>query len=164
MNDEGLDGTWLVTHGAHMAWRYARSVQATLADIDAALAEGNWRLAVESCALALRGIVFCRLVGAGLRGTPAESELEARLALDDSPAAAALRALPWPVHAGEAEARAAAAVVAEHDAALRAELPFDLPVIRVAEGHAPTVRITATIARWRAERGMGPVDWNRDGL
>ncbi|MDX8033824.1 hypothetical protein SK803_26685 [Lentzea sp. BCCO 10_0856] len=159
-----FDGTWVVTHGAHMAWRYARSVQPALADMRAALDAGNWALCVESCALALRAIVFCHHVGEGVSGSPTEVELQLLLALDERPAAVALRDLPWSVHANETDARAAVDAVERHDEELRAALPFDMPVIRTAGGYGPTVRVTATVGKWRADRGMGPVSWNREGL
>lgn len=159
-----MDATWLLTHGAHMSWRYARSVQPALVDLDAALEVGNWALALESARAALRAIAFTSWVGRGLSGSPQTAEIHLRLALDDSPAAKSLRALPWSMAATEADARAAARVVAEHDAALRATLPFDMPEIRTELGQGPAMRITATVSRWREERGLGPVNWNREGV
>ncbi|WP_217559007.1 hypothetical protein [Streptomyces sp. GbtcB6] len=161
---DGIDAQWAVTDGGQMAWRYARSVQSPLVDIDAALKDGAWAVSIEACATALRGIFYCRMVGAGFRGITSVPELHLRLAADPSPVATALRELPWSGTVDEAQARAAAAVVARHDAELRRILPFELPEIRTAGTRGPTIRLTAEISRWRAERKLGPVDWNRAAL
>jgi hypothetical protein len=160
----GIDATWLATHGANAAWRYARSVQASLADAGAAWEAGDWELCVEACAQSLRGIVVCGFCLSGMKTVPDRTELHLMLAVDDSPAAVALRRLPSPFGAGRGEAHAAHESVLDQDAALRARLPIELPVIREAGAHAPTVRVTAQLSRWRSARGLGPVDWDRAGL
>ena len=160
----GIDATWLVTHGANAAWRYARSVQPTLADMEASWLTEDWQLCVEACAQALRGIVVCGYCLTGMKTIPDRTELHVLLSVDESPAATALRALPSSFAAQRPEASDAREAVLEHVAALRARLPLELPVIRAAGAHVPTVRVTAQVARWRAERGLGPVDWDRAGL
>ena len=162
--DDGIDGLWAATHGANAAWRHARSVQSALDDVAAAFETGDWDLCIESCAQALRGIIVCSYCLEGMKGVPDRGELHLRIAVADLPAAAALRGLPASHGATEAEAVRASAVVAEQDAMLRARLPFELPVIRGAAMHVPTVRVTAQVARWRAERGLGPLDWDRSGI
>ncbi|GAA3434177.1 hypothetical protein [Kutzneria kofuensis] len=160
----GIDATWLVTHGANAAWRYARSVQPTLADIEAAWRNEDWPLCVEACAQALRGIVVCGYCLNGMKTMPDRTELHLLMAVDESPAAAALRALPRAFVARRQEASDARRTTLDHVATLRASLPIDLPVIRAAGAHVPTLRVTAQVGRWRAERGLGPVDWDRSGL
>lgn len=162
--DDGTDVQWVITHGANMSWRYARSVQPALADMEAALETEAWGLCVGACAMALLAMAFCRAVGAGLSGVPSPVELHLRMAVDPGPDAVALRALPSPSDADGPTAHEAAAVVRELDAELRRVLPFEMPVIRKAGGRAPSIRITGEIARWRAERNLGPVDWNRSAL
>jgi hypothetical protein len=161
---DGVDVTWLLTHGADMAWRYARSVQQTLVDVTAALDTGDWPLCVEACARALGAIAVCHRVGAGLGDTASKLDYHLWLATDECAAAVALRELPWPVTADAVQAHAAAATVLEHDAELRSALPFVLPAIRENGQYAGAVRIAATIARLRRERGLGPLDWSHEGL
>lgn len=159
--DRGVDLTWLLTHGAGMAWQYAMSVQTSLADIEAALEDGNHPACVESCAVALRAIVYCRQVGDGYVVPPSELEHQLHLATDDLPAARALRALPPAAGASHADAENARKVVTEHADALLADLPVAVPVIRTASGFFPTVRIAASLEKLRAEHGLGTIDWNQ---
>lgn len=160
----GIDGTWLATHAAHAAWRYARSVQPSLADLEAAWDAEDWELCVEAGAQALRGMVVCGYCLSGLKTIPDRTQLHLLLCVDDGSAAAALRALPSPFGAGRDEASITRQSVREQLDALRARMPIELPVIRQAGAHAPTVRVTAQVARWRTARGLGPVDWDRSGL
>ncbi|MFJ8588348.1 hypothetical protein ACIRD2_27375 [Streptomyces sp. NPDC093595] len=160
-DDHGVDLTWLLTHGAGMAWQYAMSVQTSLTDIDAALEDGDHPAAVESCAVALRAIIYCEQVGEGYVGAPTELEQQLHIALHDSPAARALRALPPAAGATRREAEAARLIVAEHDERLREALPFTIPVIRTAAGFFPTVRLAASLEKLRAEQGLGRIDWNQ---
>ncbi|WP_165906195.1 hypothetical protein [Streptomyces sp. Z26] len=161
---DGVDGPWLATHGANAAWRYARSVDPTLDDIEAARSTGDWDLCVEACAKALQAILVCHCCLDGMRGVPEREHLHALVASSAHPVAAALRALPLSYGATAADAEDAHAAVAEHDGALRARLPFELPVIRRAGRYAATVRATAQVGRFRAARGLGALDWDRSGL
>ncbi|GAA0513635.1 hypothetical protein ACFV27_34125 [Streptomyces antimycoticus] len=163
-SDDGIDGLWLGTHGANGAWRYARSVDPTLEDIEAARATGAWDLCVEACAKALYAILVCHCSLDGMQGVPEREHLHALIASSGHPVAAALRALPLSYRATEADAERAHAAVDEQDAVLRARLPFELPVIRQAGRHAATVRVTAQIGRFRSARGLGALDWDRSGL
>ncbi|SCL26611.1 hypothetical protein GA0070616_3342 [Micromonospora nigra] len=160
----GTDLTWLITHGAGMAWQYAMAVQTALTDIDAALAAENHPACVESCAVALRAITYCEQVGAGYLGRPTHVEHHVHLALTDSPAARALRRLPPPAGATRAEAEAARQVVREQDERLRASLPVDIPVLRTASGFFPTVGIAGALEKLRTEHGLGPMDWDQWGI
>lgn len=153
--------TWLLTHGTGMAWQYAMSVQTSLADIEAALEDGNHPACVESCAVTLRAIVYCRQVGDGYVVPPSELEHQLHLATDNSPAARALRALPFAAGASREDAEKAREVVAEHAHALCDDLPVTVPVIRTASGFFPTVGIAASLEKLRAEHGLGTVDWNQ---
>ncbi|MBU7600091.1 hypothetical protein JGS22_021250 [Streptomyces sp. P38-E01] len=163
-SDDGIDGPWLATHGANAAWRYARSVDPTLDDIEAASATGAWDLCVEACAKALQAILVCHCCLDGMKGVPEREHLHALIASSGHPVAAALRTLPLSYRATAADADHARTAVDEQDAALRARLPFELPVIRQAGRHAATVRATAQIARFRSARGLGALDWDRSGL
>ncbi|GAA3815151.1 hypothetical protein ACFS5L_38960 [Streptomyces phyllanthi] len=164
LGDEGLDAGWVISHGANAAWQYAQSVQASLEDLTAARDEGDWALCVESCAMALRAIVYCRRLMRGFNGGLVEPEFQLHLATCEDSAAQALRALPCPLDAGEAEAIASVARVEAEDSALRRKLPFDVPVVRTPEGRWEAMRISATLVRWRRERGLHHVDWRQDGL
>ncbi len=155
---------WVLTHGVNMAWRYAISVQPALDDMTAALELGDWPLCVESAGMALRAMVFCHHVGDGVSGSPSELELHLRVVTDPNPAARALLSLPWSADAGEEDAHRCAEVVRQHDESLRQSLPFEMPVIRAASGYAPSMRVNIDISRWRSERGMGPLYWNRSGI
>lgn len=161
---DGTDLTWLLTHGAGMAWQYAMAVQTALADIDAALDAGNYPACVEACAVALRSIAYCEQVGAGYLGRPSHIEHHVQLALDDSPAARALRQLPPPPGATREQAQAARAVVHAQDARLRAALPVTIPVMRSAAGFFPTVGIAGALEKLRTEHGLGPMDWDQWGI
>ncbi|MGQ0841393.1 hypothetical protein [Actinokineospora sp.] len=160
----GTDLTWFLTHGAGMAWQYAMAVQTSLTDIEAAYADGNYAACVESCAVALRAIAYCGQVGAGYLKSPTHIEHHTHLAVDDSPAAEALRALPLPPGATKAEADAAKAVVREHDERLRSAMPLSIPVIRTASGYFPTVRIAGALEKLRTDHGLGPLDWDQWGI
>jgi hypothetical protein len=160
----GTDLTWLLTHGAGMAWQYAMSVQTSLTDIDAALDAENHPACLESCAVALRSIVYCHQVGGGYVGRPAHLEHHVHLATDGGAAARALRQLPPPPGATRAEAEAGRATVLEHDERLRAALPMTIPVIRTAHGFFPTVRIAGALEKLRTAHGLGPMDWEQWGI
>lgn len=160
----GIDATWLATHGANAAWRYARSVQSALIDLRAAWAAEDWELCVEACAQALRGIVVCEYCLSGLRTLPERTELHLLLAVDRHPAAAALRSLPDSFGAPRTAAAAARDAALGQVAALHVRLPILLPVIREADAQVPTGHATAQIARFRATRGLGSIDWDRSGL
>ncbi|SDH49171.1 hypothetical protein SAMN05192558_10291 [Actinokineospora alba] len=159
--DRGVDLTWLLTHGAGMAWQYAMSVQTSMTDIDAAFDDGNYPACVESCAVALRAIAYCAQVGDGYVVPPSDMEHQLHLATDDSATARALRNLPVPAGASRDDAERARAVVREHEAALSAALPVTVPVIRTSSGFFPTVRIAASLEKLRAEHGLGAIDWNQ---
>lgn len=161
---DGTDLTWLITHGAGMAWQYAMAVQTALTDIDAALAAGDHPACVEASAVALRAIAYCEQVGAGYLGRPTHVEHHVHLALDPSPAARALRRLPPAGGASRSDAEAARAVVHEQDERLRALLPVTIPVLRTAAGFFPTVGIAGALERLRTERGLGPMDWDQWGI
>ncbi|OKI02554.1 hypothetical protein A6A06_16190 [Streptomyces sp. CB02923] len=161
---DGTDLTWLLTHGAGMAWQYAMAVQTSLTDMQAAYEDGNHPACVESCAVALRAIVYCRQVGDGYVRPPGHLEHHLHLAVEESPAARALRDLPAPPTATRETAEAAMAVVHEHDEQLRNAIPLTIPVIRTAKGYFPTVRIAASLEELRATHGLGPVDWDQWGI
>ncbi|MFF5481878.1 hypothetical protein ACFY5C_31760 [Streptomyces sp. NPDC012935] len=160
----GTDLTWLLTHGAGMAWQYAMAVQTSITDVESAFHEGDWATCVESCAVALRAIVYCHQVGDGCVGRPNHVEHHLHLALEDSPAARALRELPPSPGATRAEAEQAMAAVREHDALLREAMPLTVPVIRTANGYFPTVRIAGALEELRAEHSLGPMDWDQWGI
>lgn len=160
----GTDLTWLLTHGAGMAWQYAMAVQTAITDTEAAYREGDYPTCLESCAVALRAIAYCHQVGGGHVGQPGHIEHHLHLALDDFPASRALRELPLPPGASRAEAEASMAVVREHDELLRAELPLTVPLIRTANGYFPTVRIAGALEELRSEHGLGPVNWDQWGI
>lgn len=160
----GTDLTWMLTHGAGMAWQYAMAVQTALTDIDAAYADGNYPACVESCAVALRSIAYCEQVGEGHLGRPAHIAHHVHLALSDSPATRALRELPPPAGASAEQADAARTVVLAQDERLRAALPLTIPVIRTASGFFPTVRIAGALEKLRTDHGLGPIDWDQWGI
>lgn len=161
---DGLDVTWVTSHGASAAWQYALSVQAARDDIEAACLEEDWRVCVESCAMALRAILLCRRLARGLDGPLDDMEFQYALATSTEPAASALRNLPWSTDVGEHQARTAMASVAQHDAALRAELPFDVPVTRTPAGARQAMRISAILVQWRRDRSLPEARWRQDGL
>jgi len=161
---DGLDVAWVTSHGAAAAWQYALSVQAALDDMEAACTEEDWQVCVESCAMALRAILLCRRLARGLDGPLDDMEFQYVLATSAEPAAVALRDLPWSTESGEQEARTGMAAVAQHDAALRAELPFDVPVTRTPTGVRQAMRISATLVQWRRERSLPDARWRQDGL
>ncbi len=163
-NVGGTDLTWLLTHGAGMAWQYAMAVQTAITDIDAAITAEDYPVALEACAVALRAMAYCEQVGAGYTGRPTHVEHHIHLALDDSPPARALRRLPQPPGATRAEALSARDVVREQDERLRARLPLAIPVMRTASGFFPTVGIAGALEKLRAEHGLGAMDWNQWGI
>jgi hypothetical protein len=156
---DGQDVTWVTSHGASAAWQYAMSVQAARDDM-----EEDWRVCVESCAMALRAILLCRRLARGLDGPPDDMEFQYALATSTEPAASTLRNLPSSTDVDEHQARTAMASVEQHDAALRAELPFEVPITRTPAGARQAMRISATLVQWRRDRSLPEARWRQDGL
>jgi hypothetical protein len=160
----GTDLTWLVTHGAGMAWQYALEVQSCLNDIEAAYAAGDHGTCLESCAAALRGMVYCERVGRGYVGRPSNIEHHLFLALENSPAAIELRALPKAGNASNDDCRVAMAVVREQNERLLALLPMTLPSMRSAGGFFRVLGIANALETLRDGLGLQPIDWEQWGL
>ncbi|MBQ1026023.1 hypothetical protein [Micromonospora sp. C95] len=160
-NPAGDDLTWVLTHGTGATWQFAMAVQSGLEDVDAAYDDGDWAVCVESCAAALRAVVYCGQVAHGYVGPPTEVERSLEIAFGTGGAIEALRSLPVPVGATRADADTARRLVTGPVADLRSRLPFEVPVMRSAAGYFPTVRIGRDIERLRAAHGLPPLDWNQ---
>jgi hypothetical protein len=150
--DEGVDFDWALSHGAEMLWSYCNSVQSGLSDIEAAYSSGDWPTCLAACAATLRALAFSEYRGAGMSATFTESELQLRLATDPSAAASALRALPEAVSADQDDADAAIELVHRCDAHLQQKLPFTAPILRSATGSTQSMRLAASITKWRNKR------------
>lgn len=151
--DEGVDFDWLLTRGADMTWLYGFEVQSCLTDIEAAYAAEDWPTCVASCTLTLRTLADCTYRGAGI-STVTESEMQLRLASDPSAVAEAYRSLPLVADAGKETAEAAMAVVQKCDAWVQGLLPWTVPLLRSQSGSRQSMRLSASIVKWRKLRGI----------
>jgi hypothetical protein len=152
--DEGVDFDWLLTRGSDMTWHYGFSVQSYLTDIDAAFAAEDWPTCVASCTLALGALAECTYRGAGISAVT-EPEKQLRLAGDPSVVGQAYRSMPDPADAGKESAEAAMAVVQKCDAWVRDLLPWTVPLLRSKSGSRQSMRLSASIVKWRKLRGIG---------
>lgn len=151
---DGFDFDWVLTHGAAMTWCYAFSVQSWLADVEAAYAAGDWPTCVAASGSALLAMTECEYRGAGLSRAVTPVELCLTAAVSTGPAQVALRDLPPAGSATREQAEAAVEVVRQQDALLREQLPVNVPLLRSPAGSAGSMRLSASILKWRKERGL----------
>ncbi|MFI0718868.1 hypothetical protein [Streptomyces sp. NPDC021224] len=163
-DDDGLDFDWVLTRGADMVWHYAFDTQSFLTDMEAAHAAGDWPLCTAAGTFALQTLVECEARGAGITARATGTESEIRMATSDSPAARALRSLPPAVGATAEDAARVLALVRRHDADFRAALPVEVPHLRSPSGPAQSMRLSASIIKWRKERGLGTPTWGYAAL
>jgi hypothetical protein len=151
---------WVLTDGADMSWHYAFAVQAHLTDLDAAYRTEDWALCMDVCLSTLRQLARCELHGTGIRKAAAETELELLLATDATPAGLAMRELPPALTATRQEAEQAIGTVRELSSQLRERLPVEMPDIRTPEGQKLSMRLSASLLKWRRGRTLAAADWS----
>jgi hypothetical protein len=164
VDEDGLDFDWILTRGADMLWHYAFDTQSFLTDMEAAYTAGDWPLCTAAGSFALQAIVECEARGAGITALATETETQIRIATADSPAARALRSLPHAIRATAEDAAHTLGVVRHHDANFRSTLPVDVPHLRSPAGPAQSMRLSASIIKWRKERGLGAPTWGYAAL
>lgn len=151
---DGFDFDWVLTHGAAMTWCYAFIVQSWLADVEAAYAARDWRTCVAASGSALLAMTECEYRATGLSKAVTPIELCLTAALGSGPAQRALRDLPPAGSATSDQAAAAVEIVRQQDARLRELLPVNVPLLRSPAGSAASMRMSASILKWRKERGL----------
>ena len=152
--DNGIDFDWLLTRGADVIWHYGLMMQSRLADIEAAYQEEDWSTCMAACASALQLMCECEYRAAGIGKGATPMELQLRMALDDSPLAASLHATRPLGESTREDADLAVSVVRRHDAQLLEKIPIPVPELRSASGSAQSMRLSASLHKWRKERGL----------
>lgn len=156
---KGHDAYWLANQGTAASWTYGLLVLASVEDVDAAVAAGDWPTAIESAAGALQALAYCQLVLDGYLGPSHEHDI--LLVLGRGPAwlVDELAQLP-PVTAGESGARQAAAAVDRARRLVEEQMPVSLPALRTPTGLLPSLKLASQLEKLRTRLGLAPYSWD----
>lgn len=148
---DGPDALVVAARGTAAAWCFVTDVDSSLGDIAAAEAAQDWGTCVEAGAAALRSLLHCQLILAGLEHPLYDGELDLHAALSGDDLAVLLRGLPPGYAFSEHDARAVATAVRGAAGRMRRRLPVAVPMVRTADGSVADGDVIGELLRFRAD-------------